>query len=325
MPGLTELPSTDAASLGATRKDLRTFKGEEHRASARLLNKIRVYLIQIGEQLGLGDGSTAGSLQQAVNDLALSATSNVIWKYDGTLSSFSDNPLPDPGLQGGVSVDVPTLTLGTGDSPSRLPMLLGADEMVSGAAIWWVDDVIPFGDMYARWSVSYPSAFPADGEAIGVGIVYAADTDGLYVYDIVEFANVGDSLVVTRRVVSANAVDAVNVVMYESVVNGGYIVTSTLDIRATRDGDSYGPPGPGTLTGTANITTSAFVPGGLDAPASATGAVLVYSSDLSPVGEAWSTSACNRVGVILTGEWTNAGSGRLSCQMSNIEFLRVHT
>lgn len=69
MSGLTELPSTSESSLGSTRKDLIPFRGELHRASAGLLNKIRTYLIQMGEMLGLEDGSTPGSLRAQVNTL----------------------------------------------------------------------------------------------------------------------------------------------------------------------------------------------------------------------------------------------------------------
>lgn len=69
MSGLTELPSTSETSLGSDRKDLIPFKGEKHRASALLLNKLRAYAIQMGEMLGLGDGSTPGSLRAQVNAL----------------------------------------------------------------------------------------------------------------------------------------------------------------------------------------------------------------------------------------------------------------
>lgn len=62
MSGLTELPSTAATSLGPAKEDRLVYMNETFRAQAFLINKIRTYLIQMGEMLGLGDDSTPGSL-----------------------------------------------------------------------------------------------------------------------------------------------------------------------------------------------------------------------------------------------------------------------
>ena len=62
MSGLTELPSTAATSLGPAKEDRIVYMNEAFRAQAFLINKIRTYLIQMGEMLGLGDDSTPGSL-----------------------------------------------------------------------------------------------------------------------------------------------------------------------------------------------------------------------------------------------------------------------
>ena len=67
MSGLTELPSTAATSLGPDKVDRIPYLNEAYRAQSFLLNKIRVYLIQIGEMLGLGDGSTPGSIAYRLN------------------------------------------------------------------------------------------------------------------------------------------------------------------------------------------------------------------------------------------------------------------
>lgn len=59
---LTELPSTAPESLGPDKIDQRVYAGEPYRIQAFLVNKIRQYLIDIGSEVGLHDGSTVGSL-----------------------------------------------------------------------------------------------------------------------------------------------------------------------------------------------------------------------------------------------------------------------
>ena len=71
MSGLTDLPSEDEESLGPLIFEKQAFQDKAHRDYAHLMHMIRLYLIQMGQQLGLADGSVPGSLQQVVNDLVL--------------------------------------------------------------------------------------------------------------------------------------------------------------------------------------------------------------------------------------------------------------
>lgn len=59
---ITELPTTAPTSLGPDKIDKRVYAGEAYRIQAFLVNKIRQYLIDIGGEVGLSDGSTPGSL-----------------------------------------------------------------------------------------------------------------------------------------------------------------------------------------------------------------------------------------------------------------------
>lgn len=74
MAGLTELPSTDNSSLGPDKRDKIPFRDELFRVPARVVNKIRQYLIELGQQVGKADGSTPGSLQAQVNSLIENGT-----------------------------------------------------------------------------------------------------------------------------------------------------------------------------------------------------------------------------------------------------------
>lgn len=75
MSGLTELPSTAPSSLGPDKVDRIVYMNEAYRTQAFLINKMRTYLIQMGEMLGLGDASTPGSLAYRVNALELASAS----------------------------------------------------------------------------------------------------------------------------------------------------------------------------------------------------------------------------------------------------------
>lgn len=78
MPGLTELPTLGGPnSLDTTRTDRVPYGGETWRVSARLLNKIRTYIAAMGQQRGLGDGTTEGSLQNIVDQIAASGAAPV--------------------------------------------------------------------------------------------------------------------------------------------------------------------------------------------------------------------------------------------------------
>lgn len=67
--GMTELPSTAVDSLGTdlTTKPGSTDGGESWRLRAPIVNKIRTYLIALGQAVGLGDGSTPNSLEARAN------------------------------------------------------------------------------------------------------------------------------------------------------------------------------------------------------------------------------------------------------------------
>lgn len=328
MSGLTELPSTSSTSLGSTRKDLIPFKNEPHRASARLLNKFRTYLIEIGEMLGLGDGSTPDSLRAQVNALMEGGGggSNVLLKWTQLdLAQFSGNPLPDPGLSGGLSVVNPQMVTAATLSDTRVNAAMTADEMTYASAVWWANTPVPLGDMIIRWSVSYPTTLPGLGESVSYGVAYGGDAaDGLIIMDLVEFANVADNIVAKRRVTMANPVDAVNVVLYECEIYSGYILTFSADLRVTRDDTTYAG-GTGVPSGYAEVSTTSFVPGATVAPVSHNGGVVPFSSAYLAPGAAWATSACNRVGFVLSGVWTNALSGNLGGSILDFSILKVTT
>jgi hypothetical protein len=327
MSGLTELPSTSPTSLGSTRKDLIPFKNEPHRASARLLNKFRTYLIEIGEMLGLGDGSTPGSLRAQVDELMAGGgggSSNVLWKWNQeNFIQFTGNPLPDPGFSSGASVVNAEITMTSTTSALRTAILMRADELV-GMAGWWANDLVTFADMYLRWSVAYPTGLPVDGESIAYGVLYGGDAeDAIFIYDCIEFATVGPNTVIKRRIVMVNPVDALTVVLYECEIFGGYVIVSTADLRATRDDTSYAG-GTGVPAGQAAVTTSAFIPAPSAAPETANGGVILFNSTVLPPGAAWATSACNRVGIAISGNWT-AASGLLGGTILDFSILKVTT
>lgn len=132
MAGLTELPSTAEESLGPLVFEKQSFGSKAERDYAHLMHKIRLYLIQVGEQLGLSDGSVPGSLQQLVNDMVLT----------GTGPPGPTGPTGPTGPQGPQGVPGPTGPVGpAGSSASDIELpaeclstdLVGACVRITGA------------------------------------------------------------------------------------------------------------------------------------------------------------------------------------------------
>lgn len=94
---ITELPTRTEESIGQEKQDRATPLGQRpydprYGLDATRINRILDLLVALGESVGLDDGSTAGSLREAVAELEadVASTGRVLWSQDRDTALITD-------------------------------------------------------------------------------------------------------------------------------------------------------------------------------------------------------------------------------------------
>lgn len=251
----------------------------------------------------------------------------VLWEWIGTDDSqFAlSNPLPAPATTSGV-VTGPELTV-VADAQSVLQndIALYVDAIAAGGATWWMDTPVPLASIkYIEMEFGYPfpGPDPTSTEMVQYGLIIGGDADtGHAIAVLASFQGTGLGDVEQHIIV--NQVDpvgpTVTVLVDDTLPGFAYGLTWRINVNMARNNTMYAG-GTGVPNGSLNAQLTGWVIGPTSGGTFPHSATALFNTNLYPPGPSWATTACNRIGIVVSGNWT-ATSGGQEMSIGRIRFL----
>jgi len=262
---------------------------------------------------------------RSIRDLVIALDSglapSILFEWNGTnATQLSGNPLPGPSIS--TNATNPELNVVSSSiAPTQNTINITADDMTNGAAIWWANPTVPFADMKKielRFTRPQPCVDPMSTEEVSIGIVYAGyeTTEHVLVQRLRFIGDGAGNIETYLEVFGFDPTGPTVVSLFSKQISftAGQVYRLVSDLQVSRDDTVYAGP-PGVPTGTIDLTLSSwFVP-----PTTGTtnpdGGFVLLNSFVFPLGASWATTACNKVGIIMGGNWTNGASGAQTSQI----------
>lgn len=280
--------------------------------------------VEAGDFAYCVDGDVFYKCTNAAANLWTVMGSDVVWEWNGVDTSqfATSNVLPAPAVPG-TTTGASLTAVASSVAPGGVALEVGLTSMSGpGAAIWWIDQPLPLQNMRVEMSFSYPNPgpLPSSGEAAYVGFVFAGDsTLNSVIADTYWFEDDGaGNIIYSHKVYQYESSGPTFVLLTDDVMpTGSYFLFAETRVQADR-GDVVYAGGSGVPRGSIDSVVSGFLP-----PPTATlslphGSAAMLNSTLFPPGTAWSTSSCNRIGIVIGGSTTTP----FTSQIIRLRFLR---
>lgn len=241
------------------------------------------------------------------------SSSSALFEWNGINDTqYSDNPLPAPSVDVGATnpeLNVTALSI----SPSQFQLAISADDMTNGAALWWANPLVPFASikqLEARFGRPQPGIDPTTTEHCSIGFIVAGDdaTNHAIVF-LLDFAGDGAGNIVTTLYVYASDPTGPTItyllIKVLPAATEGYFWRMVVDLQVARNNTAYGGA-PGSPSGTMAVRVEPWALPPTTGFTSPDGGLAIFNPVVFPIGTSFATSACNKVGVIMIGNWTAA-------------------
>lgn len=291
--GLTTLPERVSGSLGETKLDTVARPYSNYILPSGEWNNSAQSITDVCNEVGLENGSTAGSLVARTKEFAR-------WNNQDFSDFTSSNPIPAPIANNGWVNPRLIIT----DSTSSLygkALEICADATSNNnpynTSVWLFDNLVPLQPMNISFNVSLgiSQSFPGVNDIALVGIIFASSNSGSVAYIHASGPFTGSWATWTMCTETSPA-------YLEQYDIGSYF--SNTHIQVVGNKLSGSTPSFTTLTDQVDIV------GGLRRK-------LISFAQTNPITSSWISASCNRIGIILIGSASNP----ITMSMSDIRIF----